>query len=236
MVLRCYLGCVLWLSIALSSGAHAASDWQLLREDVQRLCDPASIAWGGAVLGAALLARPFDADVQGPFNNAQAEPLLDAGNRYFDSVHVLPAAAILRIAARRWGSAEGDDASSHLLRALVLANGMVAPLKVGVGRARPDKSNRLSFPSGHSANAFALASVLGHHGGKYAAVTAYAVASFVPIARIHARHHYLSDVVAGAGLGVLAGWISGRPRKPVALSVSPMLVDGGWGMRVRWLR
>jgi len=118
----------------------------------------------------------------------------------------------------------------------VLANGMVAPLKVGVGRARPDKSNRLSFPSGHSANAFALAAVLGHYSGKYAAVTAYAVASFVPIARIHARHHYLSDVVAGAGLGVLAGWISGRPRKPVALSVSPMLVDGGWGMRVRWLR
>ena len=76
MALHCCLGCALWLSIALSSGAHAASDWQLLREDVQRLCDPASIAWGGAALGAALLARPFDADVQGPFNNARAEPLL----------------------------------------------------------------------------------------------------------------------------------------------------------------
>ena len=114
MVLRCYLGCALWLSIALSSGAHAASDWQLLREDVQRLCNPASIALGGAVLGAALLARPFDADLQGPFNNVQVEPLLDMGNQYFDSVHVLPAAVILRIAALRSGSDEGDDASSHL--------------------------------------------------------------------------------------------------------------------------
>ena len=236
MVLRCYLGCALWLSIALSSGAHGASDWQLLREDVQRLCNPASIALGGAVLGAALLARPFDADLQGPFNNVQVEPLLDMGNRYFDSVHVLPAAVILRIAALRWGSDKGDDASSHLLRALVLANGMVAPLKVAVSRARPDKSNRLSFPSGHSANAFALATVLGHYSGKHAAETAYAGASFVPMARIHARHHYLSDVVAGAGLGFLAGWISGYSRKPVALSVSPMLVDGGWAMRVHWLR
>ena len=236
MSLRCYLGCALWLSIALSSGAHAASDWQLLREDVQRLCNPASIARGGATLGVTLLARSFDTDVQGPFNNAQVEPLLDMGNRYFDSVYVLPAAVILRIAALRWGSDEGDDASSHLLRALVLANGMVAPLKVAVGRARPDKSNRFSFPSGHSANAFALAAVLGYHGGKYAALTAYAVASFVPMARIHARHHYLSDVVAGAGLGVLAGWISGYPRKLVAFSVSPMPVDGGWGLRVHWLR
>ena len=159
------------------------SDWQLLREDVQRLCNPASIAWGGAALGAALLARPFDADLQGPFNNAQVEPLLDMGNRYFDSAHVLPVAVILRIEALRWGSYEGDDASSQLLRALVLANGMVAPLKVAVGRARPDKSNRFSFPSGHSANAFVLATVLGHYGGKYAAITAYAVASFVPMAR-----------------------------------------------------
>jgi membrane-associated phospholipid phosphatase len=63
------------------------------------------------------------------------------------------------------------------------------------------------FPSGHTANAFRGAEIL-HQELKYShpvfSYSGYIVAAGVGILRIYNKQHYLSEVVAGAGLGILS--------------------------------
>lgn len=94
------------------------------------------------------------------------------------------------------------DASQAIIVTQLYTQG----LKLAVRRKRPDDSNRMSFPSGHASNAFAIAGAVGHHYGPWAEVPLYAVAVFVATSRCAANKHHFSDIVAGAGLG----WGMGR--------------------------
>ena len=100
----------------------------------------------------------------------------------------------------------------------------MAPIKVGVGRQRPDRSNRLSFPSGHTANSFAMARILHRCYGRRIGIPLYALSAVVAAGRIEGDRHYLSDVVMGAFLGLVVGdSVTPRadPRSP-HLSDSPL--------------
>jgi membrane-associated phospholipid phosphatase len=70
---------------------------------------------------------------------------------------------------------------------------------------RPNRSNDLSFPSGHSTEAFAFASVVGAEHEWYWGVGAYSLATFVALSRINDNMHRLHDVVGGATLGLSYG-------------------------------
>lgn len=94
---------------------------------------------------------------------------------------------------------------SDLLQAQLVTQSVVQTLKFSVQRPRPDGSNRLSFPSGHTASSFATATVLQQHFGWKAGVPAYAFATYVGAARMAADKHHLSDVLMGAGIGLVAG-------------------------------
>jgi undecaprenyl-diphosphatase len=65
----------------------------------------------------------------------------------------------------------------------------------------------LSFPSGHAAMAFATATCLSAALPRWTIVF-FVVACAVGAERVLENAHYLSDVVAGGGLGVLSGYIS----------------------------
>jgi membrane-associated phospholipid phosphatase len=143
----------------------------------------------------------------------------------------------------------GRFAEGHRFRATtydvgeaVAINGVYTELlKAAVGRERPNGANHKSFPSGHTSNAFAIATVFTKHMGRKAAIPAYAVASLVGISRLQRNQHYLSDILAGATLGHIVGrtvvrandepleegkiaWsvapIAGRGERGIALSVS----------------
>ena len=60
-----------------------------------------------------------------------------------------------------------------------------------------------SFPSGHSTQAWAVATVIAHEYKDRPAVqiAAYGIASAVSVARFTGHKHYLSDVLAGSALG-----------------------------------
>jgi membrane-associated phospholipid phosphatase len=60
-----------------------------------------------------------------------------------------------------------------------------------------------SFPSGHSIQAWSVATVIAHeyHGRPAVQVAAYGIASAVSVARFTGRKHYLSDVLVGSALG-----------------------------------
>lgn len=90
------------------------------------------------------------------------------------------------------------------IESLVLADGLAGGVKLAVNRARPH-GGRFSFPSGHTANAFTMASVLDSAFGHRYGIPAYLLASAVAYSRVASGKHYVSDVVFGAAIGTAVG-------------------------------
>jgi membrane-associated phospholipid phosphatase len=108
-------------------------------------------------------------------------------------------------------------------------------LKYTVKRGRPDGSDSLSFPSGHTSTAFSLAGVASHHYGWKVGVPMYALAAGIGLTRIEQDRHHLSDVIAGATLGFVVGRsvtrLDGeRPAKKRFVSVGPATDPHGQGI------
>lgn len=96
---------------------------------------------------------------------------------------------------------------SHLIGQTLIVSNVKRLSKV----IRPDSSNRLSFPSGHTTQAFISAEFLRqeykHHSPWYG-VAGYAVAIGTGYLRMYNNKHWLNDVIAGAGVGILSTRIS----------------------------
>lgn len=84
---------------------------------------------------------------------------------------------------------------------------MTEGIKLAVDEERPDGSDRRSFPSGHTAKAFAGAELMRLEYGLPYAIGAYTVATGVAFLRIYNGRHWLNDVLAGAGIGILSARI-----------------------------
>ena len=72
---------------------------------------------------------------------------------------------------------------------------------------RPDGSSRNSFPSGHTATAFMGAELLRREYwdvSPWIGVTGYAIAAGTGFFRMYNNRHWLTDVIAGAGVGILS--------------------------------
>lgn len=89
----------------------------------------------------------------------------------------------------------------------ILETGIVYTTKSVTPRTRPDGSANNSFPSGHTATAFVAAEFL-HQEYKgqsvWISVGGYAAASLIGVSRVLNDKHWISDVVAGAGIGILS--------------------------------
>ena len=82
-----------------------------------------------------------------------------------------------------------------------------------------------SFPSGHTATAFVGAELLRIEYGWLWGGIGYLAATSVAILRMHNRAHWLSDVLAGAGIGILCANIGRWLLVPVKnlLNINPKL-------------
>lgn len=160
------------------------------------------------------------------------------------------------------GSDEVRRVGLRSAEALALTQGVVGLFKIGLGRSRPylggdpdamsaftlDR-DRFSFPSGHTAQMFALAGTLDRLLGDdapWVPWVAYPAAALTGASRVVGREHWVTDVVAGAAAGLFAsevvgrlhdepgrgGWLSGlRPFAAPAGDGGGLLV--GAGVRLR---
>ena len=97
---------------------------------------------------------------------------------------------------------------------------VVTTLKTTTHIQRPDHSAHNSFPSGHTTMAFVGAELLSQeYAGScpWIAILGYVVAAATGFLRMYNNRHWLTDVVAGAGLGILnvrlAYWLCAYVRK-----------------------
>jgi membrane-associated phospholipid phosphatase len=125
----------------------------------------------------------------------------------------------------------------------LIMSATVFSVKKITAETRPDASDRLSFPSGHTASAFAAAEFLRQEYkdvSPWYGVAGYAVAATTGYLRISNNKHWMGDVVAGAGVGIistkLAYWIYPAIKrklfkdKPVSTIIMPTYQDGAVGL------
>jgi len=98
------------------------------------------------------------------------------------------------------------DRTIILAMSSVLSAQVVTALKHGTHQLRPDGSTYNSFPSGHTTTAFIGAEMMNQEYGwrsRWYSVAGYSMAAGTAALRIMNNRHWLSDVIAGAGIGML---------------------------------
>jgi len=121
---------------------------------------------------------------------------------------LIPAAAAgVTLAKKDW------TGGKQLFLSLLTAAAVTEGLKAVVHEKRPDGGDH-SFPSGHTSISFATASYLQIRYGWRYGIPAFLAAAFVGYSRVDADEHWTKDVVGGAAIGIVSGWIfTSRYRK-----------------------
>lgn len=147
-------------------------------------------------------------DADGGLKSLRDSRLPNFSTHIDDYLQFSPGAVMLALKAAgvrgRSSWAEMLTASSA---AYLIMGGSVKSLKTLVSVERPDGSDVRSFPSGHSARAFMMAGLLTREYGElspWVGAGAYSLAAATGVMRIANDRHWLSDVLTGAGLGVLS--------------------------------
>ena len=152
----------------------------------------------------AIAAAPWDRE---GINNGFGIPttVFQSGNVIGSFAFQISAGAATYGVGLALGNGKAAMVGRDIVRAQIVSQVIAQGVKFTVRRERPDHSNRQSFPSGHSASAFATATVLQRHYGWKAGIPAYGLGSYVALARMSWNKHHATDVVMGAGLGIAAG-------------------------------
>ena len=221
---------------------HGSTGWRSLIKDsagdfVAFPKRPSTWVLLGAGAAAALATHPADHYVETHIvGNDTANNVFSLG-QWVGSMEVQVGSAVGLWAIGRYVVAPAADAPRtnqysevgfDLIRAQILSQTLVHGMKYSFRRDRPT-GECCAFPSGHSATAFAAASVLERHFGYRASWPALAAATYVATSRLVDNRHFVSDVAFGAFAGVASGWtvVGTRGRNRVAFALEPVPVHGG---------
>jgi hypothetical protein len=200
---------------------------------------------GGVVAGVGV-AFAFDADIQKAVQrnrNSTTDHVFNAiepfGQEY--SVGVL---AAFYIGGELFNDPRAKSVALDGISASIISSGLIVqPLKFAVGRSRPSTGRgdahfrpfggSYSFPSGHSTQAFAVATVIAeHYDSPLVKIASYGLASAVGFARVNHNAHWTSDVLAGAAIGIFVGETVVHGNHDVSLT--PIVSPDHVGLQVSW--
>lgn len=126
--------------------------------------------------------------------------------------NIFPLIPIAQIYTGKYLGFQPKNGVVHQTADIVLANAialaMVTATKHLVKEERPDQSNNLSFPSGHTAIAFTNAALLFYEyraSNFWYASSGFLFATATAVFRVANNRHYASDVLTGAGIGLASG-------------------------------
>lgn len=203
--------------------------FQPLAGDFRQLASKQNLVLIGAGVGAAATSHAWDHRTAQSTWGASIDDVFEPGQVVGGFLTQAGAAAAVYALGRATDHGRLATIGSHLFRAQLVAQTTTQTLKLATRRTRPDGTT-LSLPSGHSAAAFATASVLQADLGWKAGLPAYAVAAWVAASRVQMKRHYVSDVIAGATVGILAGRSVTVGRGSARFALSPTVVPGGVGV------
>jgi membrane-associated phospholipid phosphatase len=211
--------------------------------------NPVSVRWwhGAVVLGGVSALMLLDQPSQRLFQRHRSEDSneLAMGLRHFGQLEVY---GTITAGVLATGVLSGNTAiirsGGRLATTLALAGAASSLAKLTLGRPRPDQSEdadgyvpfsgQEAMPSGHTTMAFALATALSDDIDQtWASVGLYTMAAGVAWSRLNDNRHWLSDVAAGAALGITAAKvINGRWRvfnlRPPTVLLGPTHVGVAW--------
>jgi len=155
------------------------------------------------MIGALFVERDKD-----EFSNLRRDYMPSFQTKIDNFSQYLPAAVMLGM---KLGGVEGQSSWSRMLTAdafsVAIMTSVVNTLKYTVKSKRPDGTANNSFPSGHTATAFMTATMLTNEYGwrsPLISIGAYTSATLTGLFRMANNRHWLSDVLFGAGIGVLS--------------------------------
>lgn len=199
--------CFLMLLMLSSAEVNAQQADSLFRKDkpglVAFIPGTAAITYGFVALNNNALRR-FDSYIHRKINMDHHSFHTNAD----DYLRYVPAAAVfgLDVLGVKGKNTFTDQAGIFVI-ATIFNNVSLGILKRTSNRERPNRLNDYSFPSGHSANAFANAEFLSQEYGDQSVwytISGYGVATTTSVLRLYKDYHWFSDVIAGAGFGVLS--------------------------------
>ena len=188
-------------------------DWHTYRKDVAPYTFRQDMTWVGVPLFAAgIIAKSEKKSFRQDYNNMHSNIRLvtnfkseiDNYTQYFG-----PAMAIgLKLGGVEgrsdWGRFLASSAMSYAAMAV-----LVNSIKYTSREMRPDGSTRNSWPSGHTATSFVGATILHKEYGlthsPWYSVAGYSIATATGIMRVLNNRHWVSDVLSGAGIGIISG-------------------------------
>lgn len=162
---------------------------------------------------------------------------------------VFPFAGGMYALGRATGNEKLEETGALSVQALAGAGIAVNVIKVVARRQRPGDGDQgghfekggSSFPSGHSAESWALASVIAHEYGdhRWVPYAAYGYATVISASRVISREHFTSDVFVAGAIGFFIGryvvhteeahLAHARRAKWLAPAIAPVFEQGGKG-------
>lgn len=167
----------------------------------KRTAVPLSLITAGALLSTSVFEVSVNKNIRSLAGN-DFHTKIDDYTRYVPIVQMYAADALGVKAKNHW-----FDQTKNLALAMVVTDFIVNNLKDNIHKMRPDEAmGNGSFPSAHTAQAFTTAAVMYEEFKDSSPLLAYSgfvVAGATGMMRMMNNAHWLSDVMVGAGIGIL---------------------------------
>jgi len=176
----------------------------------------------GAFVIATGLAFSFDPKIKESVTHqrsASFDNVTDYGEKYGNISYAGIFAGGMYLTGKLLGDKEISTTGRMLVESVLYTGLTVSLVKYAVGRSRPYtnegpsdvfsytfQESNVSFPSGHTAIAFTVSTVLARRiDNPFATVALYGLAGFTGYQRIYDNKHWFSDVFVGAAIGYFIG-------------------------------
>jgi membrane-associated phospholipid phosphatase len=161
---------------------------------------PAALFGAGVIFATVPPMNRFEKNLNTEIKKTGRQTHIDQATQFF------PAIAVFAMDAAGLKSKNNVRKQIQLFGASQLSAALIVyPMKIIVGRERPNGSDNRSFPSGHATRAFVSAEFLHQefgHLSPWISIAGYTTASATAYLRLYQNEHWLSDVLAGAAIGM----------------------------------